>query len=46
MSPGKEENIGLTEETRIDALLKKYPFLLDFLVTLIPKFSKLKNPIM
>ena len=36
----------ITEKTRIDALLKTYPFLLDFLVNLTPKFSKLKNPIM
>ncbi len=36
----------ITEKTRIDALLKAYPFLLEFLVTLSPKFSKLKNPVM
>jgi hypothetical protein len=38
--PGQEENMRLTEKTRIDALLKTYPFLLDFPVTLTPKFSK------
>ncbi len=36
----------LTSRTKIDELLKKYPFLLDFLVRLTPKFSRLKNPIM
>jgi DUF438 domain-containing protein len=32
--------------TKIDDLLKEYPFLEDFLVTLSPKFKGLKNPIM
>ncbi len=32
--------------TKIDGLLKEYPFLEDFLVTLSPKFKGLKNPIM
>jgi len=32
--------------TKLNDLIKKYPFLLDFLVRLSPKFSKLKNPIM
>lgn len=33
-------------KTKLDELLKKYPFLLDYLADLTPKFSKLKNPIM
>jgi len=32
--------------TKIDDLLKEYPFLEDFLVRLSPKFKGLKNPIM
>jgi len=36
----------LSQKTKIDDLFKKYPFLLDFLVDLSPKFQKLKNPIM
>lgn len=33
-------------KTKIDDLLKKYPFLLDFLAGLSPKYSKLRSPIM
>lgn len=33
-------------ETKIDKLLKEYPFLEDFLVELSPKFKGLKNPLM
>ena len=36
----------ISANTKIDELLKKYPFLEDFLVTLSPKFKGLKNPIM
>jgi DUF438 domain-containing protein len=32
--------------TKLDGLLKKYPFLIDFLAGLAPEFKKLKNPIM
>ncbi len=35
----------LNAKTKIDNLLKEYPFLLDFLVTLSPKFENLKNPL-
>ncbi|MGD9241024.1 MAG: DUF438 domain-containing protein, partial [Desulfobacterales bacterium] len=31
--------------TKIDSLLKEYPFLEDFLITLSPKFKGLKSPI-
>jgi DUF438 domain-containing protein len=34
----------LTPRTKLNDLLKKYPFLLDFLVRLAPNFEKLKNP--
>ena len=33
-------------KTKIDEMLKQYPFLDDFLITLSPKFKGLKNPIM
>jgi DUF438 domain-containing protein len=36
----------LNANTKIDDLLKQYPFLLDFLITLSPKFKSLKSPIM
>jgi len=36
----------LNAKTKIDELLKQYPFLEDFLITLSPKFKGLKNPIM
>ncbi|MGD2188087.1 MAG: DUF438 domain-containing protein [Desulfobacterales bacterium] len=36
----------ISATTKIDDLLKEYPFLEDFLVTLSPKFKGLKNPIM
>jgi len=36
----------ISANTKIDSLLKEYPFLEDFLVRLSPKFKGLKNPIM
>ena len=36
----------ISANTKIDSLLKEYPFLEEFLVTLSPKFKSLKNPIM
>ncbi|MBT8372440.1 MAG: DUF438 domain-containing protein, partial [Deltaproteobacteria bacterium] len=36
----------INAKTKIDAMLKQYPFLEDFLITLSPKFKGLKNPIM
>jgi len=36
----------ISAKTKIDHLLKEYPFLEDFLVRLSPKFKGLKNPIM
>ena len=38
--------MDLSAKTKIDDLLKEYPFLLDFFVNRSPKFSHLKNPIM
>jgi DUF438 domain-containing protein len=38
--------MDINPKTKIDALLKQYPFLEDFLITLSPKFKGLKNPIM
>ncbi len=38
--------MGISANTKINDLLKKYPFLEDFLVSLSPKFKGLKNPIM
>jgi hypothetical protein len=36
----------ISANTKIDELLKEYPFLEDFLIGLSPKFKGLKNPIM
>ena len=36
----------LNEKTSLHELLKRYPFLLDFLVGLSPEFKKLKNPVL
>ena len=36
----------LNAKTKIDKLLKQYPFLLDFMITLSPVFKNLKNPVM
>ncbi len=36
----------ITADTKIDDLLKEYPFLEEFLIRLSPKFKSLKNPIM
>ncbi|MEW5900497.1 MAG: DUF438 domain-containing protein, partial [Acidobacteriota bacterium] len=36
----------LSPKTKIDDLLKKYPFLLDFLAGLSPQFAKLKSPLL
>ncbi|MBM7613763.1 PAS domain-containing protein [Alkaliphilus hydrothermalis] len=36
---------NITKETIIGDVVKKYPFIKDFLFELSPKFSKLKNPI-
>ena len=36
----------INAKTKIDEMLKQYPFLEDFLITLSPKFKGLKNPIM
>jgi DUF438 domain-containing protein len=33
-------------KTKLNDLLKKYPFLLDFLAGLSPRFAKLKSPVM
>lgn len=42
----KENPYNITKETKIASLLKDYPYLKDFLVSLSPKYEKLKNPLM
>jgi DUF438 domain-containing protein len=42
----KRNNMELNPKTKIDNLLKAYPFLTDFLAGLRPEFGKLKNPIL
>ncbi len=43
-----EENnpYEITKATIVGDLVKKYPFIKDFLIELSPKYSKLKNPIL
>jgi len=38
--------MDINAKTKIDEMLKQYPFLEDFLITLSPKFKGLRNPIM
>ena len=38
--------MGINAKTKIDDLLKQYPFLLDFLISLSPKFKNLKHPVL
>jgi uncharacterized protein len=40
-----QNEYGITKDTVIGDLVKKYPFLKEFMISLSPKFSKLKNPI-
>lgn len=40
-----ENEYGITEKTVIGDLVRKYPFIKEFLFNLSPKFNKLKNPI-
>lgn len=42
----KENEFGLTPDTNIGALVKKYPYLRDYLISLSPKFQKLSNPVL
>ncbi|EOR26338.1 hypothetical protein A500_08391 [Clostridium sartagoforme AAU1] len=36
---------NITENTNIGALLKQYPYIKDFLISLSPKFEKLNSPV-
>ena len=38
--------MDLNAKTKIDDLLKEYPFLMDFFLNKSPKFQHLKNPVM
>jgi DUF438 domain-containing protein len=40
------KKMDLSAKTKIDDLLKGYPFLIDFFINKSPKFQHLKNPIM
>lgn len=39
-------NLELKPETKLGGLLKEYPFLIEFLPTVSPKYEALKNPIL
>ena len=41
-----ENEYGITKDSNIGEIVKKYPYIKNFLVNLSPKFSKLKNPIL
>ncbi|MGL4107417.1 PAS domain-containing protein [Clostridium sp. LP20] len=40
----KENKYDITEKTNVGELLKKYPYIRDFLISLSPKFEKLNSP--
>ncbi len=41
-----KENISITPETKVGALLKEYPDLESTLINMAPAFEKLKNPVL
>lgn len=41
-----ENEYGINKDSNIGEIVKKYPYIKNFLVNLSPKFSKLKNPIL
>lgn len=41
----EDDNFEITKDSVIAPLLKKYPFLRDYLIELNPKFRQLKNPV-
>ena len=41
-----ENPYGITEHTIVGDLVKEYPYIKEFLLSLSPKFQKLKNPIL
>jgi hypothetical protein len=45
-STSSKNKYNITKETKIGNLVKEYPFLKDFLLSLSPKFEKLKSPIL
>ena len=42
----QKNKYNITNETKIASLVKEYPFLKNFLISLSPKFEKLKSPIL
>ncbi len=42
----KTNEYGITSETVVGPLVKKYPYLKEVLLSLSPKYSKLKNPVL
>ena len=45
-SAPQNDKCNITKETKIGSLVKEYPFLKDFLISLSPKFEKLKSPML
>lgn len=41
----EENKYNLTKDTNIGTLLKQYPYIKDFLISLSPKFEKLNSPV-
>lgn len=41
-----ENKYNITQDTKVGSLVKEYPYLKDYLVSLSPKFEKLKSPIL
>lgn len=42
----EKNKYNITKETKIGSLVKEYPYLKDFLISLSPKFEKLKSPML
>ena len=42
----KENDYDITENTVIGDLVKKYPFIKEYMLSLSPKYQKLQNPIL
>jgi hypothetical protein len=42
----KDNKLGITPDTKIGDLVKKHPYLKDYLISLSPKFEKLNNTIL
>lgn len=45
LNKGEKQDYGINKDSVIAPLLKKYPFLKEFLISLSPKYKQLNNPV-